>query len=880
VSVNPYERKSETFTFLFTDIEGSTKLWEAKPDAMRVALAQHDAMLRRAIEEHGGHVFKTVGDAFCAAFPSAAHAIGAAVQAQRALKDETFIGIGSLHVRMALHTGEAQLRANDYFGPTLNRVARLLSLAYGDQILLSNTAQEMVSDELPEDCHLRDLGSHTLKDLQKPENVYQLIAEGLPQEFPALKSLDALPNNLPRQITNFIGREQVLQEVKDLLSTSSLLTLMGTGGTGKTRLSLQVAADLLDAHPDGVYFIELAPVTDPGMIPYTLSHVLGVREEPGKPLIHTIAAYLKPKKMLLVFDNCEHIVEATSRLIHSLLQAAPDLKVLASSRETLSIAGEVIYRVPPLSLPPAARVADKDKLLGYESVRLFLERAGLVQPGFALTDDSAEFIAEICRRLDGIPLAIELAAARVKVLSVEQILARLNDRFKLLTGGSRTGLPHQQTLRAAIDWSYDLLTESERAVFARTGIFAGHWTIEATEFVGEGGEIESWEVLDLLVQLVDKSLIIAETLGDETYYRMLESVREYALERLEGSGEFEEVATKHFDHFLAMVEEAEPKLAGEEQGVWLEKLNRTYDNFRAAIARMAKTDPKRALSMASALSQFWFLRGRLGEARATMRDLLHLYPENDEVRARGLAVKGSISIRQGDFEAAQRLCGESLEIRRQLGDKKGAATLLGTLGVLAQKRGDFAAAKELLHENLETQRELGNQMGTANSLGALGNIARFEGDTDQAWTYYEESLSLRRKLGHTAGIADLLNSMAALACSRQDYERAAELSREALAKFNELGDPQGLAESLETLAMIVAAAKQHDQTATLLGAAEALREQIGAPLSPGERADYDRQVAESKESLGETAFIHNWSFGRRMTADEATEFALSPGLHA
>ncbi len=446
-------------TFLFTDIEGSTRLWEDFPEAMRSALARHDALLQEAIEQHNGHVFKTVGDAFCAAFVSAQEALEAALEAQIALQNPQFTLAENrtLRVRMALHAGPAEERAGDYFGPTLNRIARLLATGHGGQVLLSQTVEALARNALPAGAGLKDLGRHRLKDLQQPEQVFQLLHPALPADFPKLKSLNPQQNNLPQQLTSFVGRETEIAAVERLLADARLLTLTGPGGAGKTRLALQVAAETVDQYPDGVWLVELAPLSDPALVPQEIASALDIREEAGRALAQTLVEQLSARQLLLVLDNCEHLVEACAQLADRLTRACPQLKILASSRERLGVAGEITYAVPSLSLPTCDPIPPLETLLQYEAVRLFVERASAVLPGFVPTPANAPALVQICRRLDGIPLAIELAAARVKVLPVEQIARRLDDRFRLLTGGSRTALPHHQTLRATIDWSYNLL---------------------------------------------------------------------------------------------------------------------------------------------------------------------------------------------------------------------------------------------------------------------------------------------------------------------------------------------------------------------------------------------------------------------------------------
>ncbi len=474
-----------TVTFLMTDVEGSTALWERSPEQMRSALARHDTLAQEIIARHAGHLVKSrgEGDSLFAVFSGAADGIAAAAELQRTITREPWPAETPIRIRIGVNTGEADLRDDDYYGRTVNRTARLRSVAHGGQVLVSQSTAQIVQDTLPPEISLRVLGQHQLRDLERPEQVFQLLHPDLPADFPPLRSQEVFRSNLPQQITSFIGREKEMKEVKRLLKTTRLLTLTGAGGAGKTRLTLQAGADLLDGFADGVWLVELAPLADPALVPQAVASALGVREEPGRTLVQTLTDYLQPKELLLLLDNCEHLLDACAHLIQSLLRHCARLKVVATSREGLNIDGETTYRIPSMSMPDPKEKATPESLSGYESVRLFEERAKAALPSFQITDQNASPVAQLCIRLDGIPLAIELAAARVKAMSVDQIAARLDDRFRLLTGGSRTALPRQQTLRAMIDWSYDLLSEKEQILLNRLSVFAGGWTLEAAEKV-------------------------------------------------------------------------------------------------------------------------------------------------------------------------------------------------------------------------------------------------------------------------------------------------------------------------------------------------------------------------------------------------------------
>ncbi len=554
---------SGTVTFLFTDIAGSTQLWEQHPQAMQQALARHDALLRAGIAAHGGAVVKSTGDGLLAVFARATDAVHAALAAQRSLVAEEWGPIGLLGVRMALHTGVTQERDGDYFGPPLNRVARLLAAGHGHQVLLSLATATLVQDQLPSGVSVRDLGERHLKDLARPEHVFQLLVPDLPAEFPPLRALETWPNNLPAPLTSFVGRAQECAAVAELLASQRLVTLTGPGGTGKTRLALHVAADRLEQCSHGVWLVELAPLADPLLVPLAVASVLGLREEAGRPLLTVLTDYLRTRTLLLLLDNCEHLVDACAQLAETLLRSCPQLRILASSRESLGVAGEAPFRVPPLHTPDPRQLPELEAFAQYEAVRLFTERATSVLPSFRVTSGNMAALAQVCSRLDGIPLALELAAAHVNVLRVEQIAARLDDRFRLLTGASRSAVPRQQTLRALIDWSYDLLSALEQQVLRHLAVFAGGWTLEAAEAVCAGEGLEQERVLDVLSRLVDKSLVQAERVpGQEARYRMLETIRQYALERLAASGEADTIRRRHAEHYLAVAEMAEPHLHG------------------------------------------------------------------------------------------------------------------------------------------------------------------------------------------------------------------------------------------------------------------------------------------------------------------------------
>ncbi len=571
-----------TVTFLFTDIESSTQHWERDRVAMRDAVRRHDDLVRRAIVAGDGHVFKTIGDEFCAAFARPEDAVAAAAAAQRVLSTEEFEALGGLAVRMAIHTGTADERDGDYFGPAVNRVARILSVGHGGQILVSGVTADLTIAQLPHNATLRDLGQHRLRDLERPEQIYQLTLRDLRSEFPALRSLDYLPNNLPAQLTPLIGRDEQVDEITTLLGTYRVVTIVGSGGIGKTRASLQVSANLLDSFAAGVWFAELAPVSEPDLVPTAVATAMGLTLT-GDDHLKALPAAIGDTHVLLVLDNCEHLVDTVAQVVAAIARRCPHAKILASSRQPLGIDGEAPYRMPPLSLPPAIENLRVDEALKYGAIELFCERARIADRRFALTDVNVAAVADICRRLDGIPLAIELAAARTTMLSPVQLLARLDERFRLLTGTSRSALPRQQTLRAMIDWSYELLTERERLLFDRLGIFVGSCTLDAATLVCSAPGLDELDIFDVLAALIDKSMVITEADDVGRRYRMLDSMRAYAADRLAKRGERAILAQRHLSYYCSLAVSARKAYDDSRRETDLGPIIEELDNLRAAV---------------------------------------------------------------------------------------------------------------------------------------------------------------------------------------------------------------------------------------------------------------------------------------------------------
>jgi predicted ATPase/class 3 adenylate cyclase/Tfp pilus assembly protein PilF len=813
-------------TFLFTDIEGSTRLWESQPEAMRAALPRHEAILRQAIVAHEGSVFKTMGDAFCAVFTHAPNAAAAALDAQRSLRKESWGEIAALRVRMALHTGIAEARESDYFGPPLNRVMRLLAAGHGGQILLSHVTYELVREHLPEGGDLRDLGHHRLKDLQRPEQIYQLVATDLPAATPnpPLQTLEAGEHNLPLQLTSFIGRERELTQVQGQLEQSRLVTLTGAGGCGKTRLALQLAAEQLAWYPQGIWFVELAAIFDPALVAQSIAAALGVREEPRRPLLETLADHLRARSVLLVLDNCEHLIATCRELVGRLLRAAPQLRILVTSRELLGIPGESVFRVPSLPVPGSLPAPPEAGVGRSDAVLLFAERARGSQPSFAVTEENVEAIHEICRQLDGIPLAIELAAARLRVLTPEQIRTRLDDRFRLLTRGNPLALPRHQTLRALIDWSYELLWPSERAMLRRLSVFAGGWTLEAAESVCAdpvpdapdavaGVTIEPAEVLDLLNSLVEKSLVQFDE-PEEGRYRLLETIRQYGSERLAESQEEEAVRERHRKHFLRLAEAAETQLQGPRLGEWLTRLEREHDNLRAALDQCeeAASGIEDGLCMAAALQRFWAFRGHHRESRERLTRALARAEGAPPTRARASALHAlAFTLRDaGEHAAARALREEALSLCRALGDRRGEALAIGGLADLARVEVDLDRSQELAAAFLAQSRELGDRYGVASALLGLGEIALARGDRQMARSLLEQSLEAHREVGDPNAIATVLCNLGGLERGEGNFGRAGALLEEALAIAREIGLKWAIWFSLQELGRLTA--RQGDLT--------------------------------------------------------------------
>jgi predicted ATPase/class 3 adenylate cyclase len=893
------ELPTGTVTFLFTDIESSTRLMEGHPDAYRDALARHHAILREAVEAHRGHVFETLGDGIFAAFEHATWALQAAVGAQLALHREPWGETGPLKVRMGVHSGEVELWGDHYFGPPLYRCGRLMALAHGGQVLLSEISADLVGDGLPEGVSLQALGEHQLRDLSRPEPIFQLLHPGLPSSFPPLRTLQRRPNNLPAMTTPFIGRGAEIDTIRHQLLRRPdvrLITLLGPGGTGKTRLALQVALDSLDDFPDGVFFVALARINDPALVGPCIAQVLNVREAADRPLLDWLTAALQDRQILLILDNFEHVADAAP-VVGDLLTACPTLKILVTSRAVLGLYGEREFQVPPLSLPDPERLPPKEELAQFEAVRLFVERAQDISSDFKITGDNARAVAAICDRLDGLPLAIELAAARTRLLSPQAMLARLDRRLPLLTGGARDLPVRQQTLRSAIAWSYDLLDGAEQTLFRQLSVFAGSCTLAAAEAVCDPTGDPATGILDGLESLAGKSLLRRLDAGnagrdglgtgaspagwgdsgtDETRFLMLQTIREYAFERLVDSGEAERVQRRHALHYAGLAETAAPELRSPSQAAWLDRLSQERYNLRAALRWAIEHDATDlGLRLGGALWYFWHVHGYLSEGRewlATMLALPGAAPPTSE-RAQALVGLGVLTADQGDFRVARALCEEGVAIARASGDERELGSGLAWLAHVVQE-DDPELARRLDGEALDIGRRLDDRLLVARALNNIGELVRRGGDHEAAARYYEEGLALVRGQGHQARIAALTHNLAQIDLQRGAPAAAARRFAESLAILRSLGDQRAIAHCLAGLTGVAATSGQPHRAARLWGAAEALLDSLGAHLDPADRVAGQGATERARADLGPALFDDFAAEGRAMSLDQVLDYAL------
>jgi predicted ATPase/class 3 adenylate cyclase len=869
-----------TVTFLFTDIEGSTRLVSALGEGYGPLLAAHDEILRRAIGGHAGTEVGTEGDAFFAVFASPAKAVGAAAAAQRALAAQAWPDGATVRVRMGLHSGEGRLGGDNYIGLDVHRAARIAAAGHGGQVLLSDATRALVEHALPGGVRLRDLGTHRLKDITHPEHLFDLSIEGLRSDFPPPRSLDARPNNLPLPLNSFVGRRVEIAEGARLLADHRLVTLTGPGGIGKTRLALEVAADVLPRFADGAFFVDLGSIAEPGLVAPVIGQVLGVKEESGRQLVDTLADHLADKELLLVPDNFEHLLEAAS-VVERLLGAAGRLRVLATSRTPLGLYGEQEQHVPPLGLPDLGRLPELEALSRYEAVVLFIERARATKPGFAITNENAPAVAALCAQLDGLPLAIELAASRIRVLSPQAILSRLGHSLDLLIASARNLPERQRTLRGAIAWSYGLLDEPERRLFARLSVFAGGAYLDAVEAVcNSGGEI-GVDTLDGLASLVDKSLVReSETRRAEPRFGMLETIREYARERLEAESDEDLTRRRHAEHFMAVAEELASHLVGEDMAPWLERFDREQDNLLIALGWASEAgEADRGMQAAASIWRFWQMRGQFAVGRTWLDRLLTIPGERTAARARAHEAAGGLAYWQSDIEETQRQYDRSMTIFRELGDRHGIAQLLYDLAFVPLLRGTgYDRSLQLLHEALELFKELGDEDGIAKTNGNIAFFLLLQGEYRSALPLLEESVARSRERGDTFQLVeDILRvAQARRMLGSVDESRVAYL--EAL-DLLERGDIiGGIAAALHLMSSLESTLGRHERAMRLFGAADAINESIGGGWLPGESTSLiGDPVGAARLAIGDEITDRAMAEGRAMSRNEAMAYARAPG---
>lgn len=900
-----------TVTFLFTDLEGSTRLWEEHPEAMRDALARHDEILRDAVEKRGGQVVKTTGDGLHAAFALASDGVVAALDAQRALVTEDWVLPEPLKVRMGLHVGGAELRGGDYYGPAVNRAARVSAAAHGGQIVASAATADLVRDDLAPEVGLLDLGEHRLRDLGRSERIVQVTHPDLPSEFPPLRSLDAYPGNLPVQRSAFIGRTDDLAEVRAALDDAPVVTLTGVGGVGKTRLALQVAADTVTRFPDGAWFVDLGPVLDVGFVPAALSAALALPERRQGTLEDSIVAALQPQRLLIVLDNCEQVVDAVAGLVDLLVESCPGLRVLATSREALGVDGETTYPVRPLATPSTEGEPTIDALMENDAIRLFVERARAAKREFVFSVDTAPVVTELCRRLDGIPLAIELAAARLQVMAPAEILARLNERFRLLTGGRRTVLERHQTLRGAIDWSYALLDPVEQLVFSRLAVFAGGFTLDAAEAVTVDGGVETHDVLTMLASLVAKSMVVTDDTAVGTRYRLLETLREYAGERLGEHGDPTPLHERHAEHLLELLGTATEGLKGPNDREWSERLEAEEDNLRATLGWARDTDATALLiRLVHGLLLHWYFESSFREAADwTEVALLHAEEMPVDVRAEILGVAafaanglgrvehaielgrasiecsgdagrppkplplqflGIAALESNQPEAAIAYCDEALAAARDHGDPWHELNALQFVAITCLLGGAPERGRQVADELLARARRLGNSYLIGQGLFDAG-LARVYTEPEIAVELFEEGDTARAsRNANLAGQTAFFRGVAHLRL-RQMPEAARALR--ASLRLHQQQDADFFIGTTISMAATLVARNAPVPAAQLLAALDRYATESGIPGAPEDIASRQRTRERVEEALGPEAFVGAWAQGAAMSIDEAAALA-------
>ena len=867
------ELPTGTVTFLFSDIEGSTRLLQSLGERYPAVLETHQDLLREAFGAHGGTVIGTEGDSFFVVFPDAPEALAGAVASQRALADHPWPDGARVKVRMGLHTGQGALGGDNYVGLDVHRAARIAASGRGGQLLVSATTRGFVEGSLPEHVTLRDLGDHGLRDLELPERLYQVVIPGLPDDFPPIRSAEPRQGNLPTPLTSFVGRERALREVKDLVSRSKLVTLTGPGGTGKTSLALRAAADLQAEMEDGAFMVRLGSISDPDLVIPTIAHVFGIAEQAERSPLELLIEHLRAKNVLLVLDNFEQIMAATEA-VGELLGQTPRVRTIVTSREALGLQGEQQYPVPPLETPDLANLPALDRLARYEAVSLFVARASAVRRGFTLTIENAAAIAEICARLDGLPLAIELAAATTKVLNPQALLARLVQRLPLLGGASRDVPARQRTLRDTIAWSYDMLPERQRELFARLSVFAGGFTLAAAESICADALGDTFEGV---ASLVNKSLLRqVETTAEDPRFAMLGTIREFAADQLAAAGQEEALERLHAEHFLALAEGAEPELTGARSARFLDALAVDDDNLRVALDRaMSRAWIDTALRLGAALWRFWQMRGHLREGSERLARVLAMpgVEANPAPHIAALSAAGSLAYWMGDLPAAQGAYERALALSREAGDPRTIADSLYNLAFPVHLLDPAVDVTVLLHEAAALFREAGDRGGRARSLWALGGMT--EDDDAAAMAMSLEAAGLFQELGDRFHEGWALQSVAANAMHLGHMDEGRDRLTQGLVIFREMGDLSAMVVFLGSFADLAAFEGDVARALRLGGAAAASRDATDAGLGAWIGAMEERQrLAERMANDADAA--RYWAEGQAMSVEEAVAYALTP----
>jgi predicted ATPase/class 3 adenylate cyclase len=863
-----------TVTFLFTDIEGSTRLLQRLGAGYPETLESQQRLLREVFQAHGGVEVDTQGDSFFVVFPSAPRALAAAVEAQRAVDGHRWPEEARVRVRMGLHTGEAVLGGDGYVGLDVHRAARIGGAGHGGQVILSETTRVLVELALPSGVILRDLGEHHLRDLEHPERLSQVLVDGLQADFPPVRSAERRLGNLPTVLTTFVGRHRELEELKAVMERSRLVTLTGPGGTGKTRLALQAATDLQPGLEDGAYFVGLGPISHPDLVIPTVAQALQLPEDPARTPMEVVTQHLDGKELLLVLDNFEHLLPAAPG-VADVLGTTQRVSVVVTSREPLGLSGEREYPVEPMAVPDPQRLPSLDRLVENEAVSLFVDRATAVKPEFDVTEESATAMAEICARLDGLPLAIELAAARVKILSPQAMLGRLEDRLALLTGGSRDAPARQRTLRDTIAWSYELLEERERTLFASLCVFVGGFTLDAAEAVCGGGLGDTFEGV---ASLVNKSLLRQmDTGGGAPRFLMLETIREYAAGLL-AEDDAEAIERRHAEHFVALAEEAEPELTGERQGSFLDTLAADHDNLRAALDRAAGWGwVEIALRMGAALWRFWQMRGHLREGVQRMGAVLALpgVANHPQARVQAVWAAGSLSYWMGDFVTAAEWYEKSLALSKELGDGAAVAESLYNLSfALSVPRTDLPRARGLLEESLALFRESGDPGGVAKVSWALAGLEYDLEEYDAAEIHGTEALAVFRELGDRFQTGWALHLLGITAIRLRRLDVAGVRLSEGLQLFREAADMSAIVLLLADFVELALAEGDPERALRCGGAEATLRESTGVGLSGWVRPQEERRKL-AEQLTSQASADRAWAEGCSMSLDEAVEYALS-----